>query len=156
MSCELETSITIRGTQEQLVAMLKVLHTFETKEEYAQWDLFFHVWETINGQLKKASLGPMTEDDFMRLAEGSDGSLSLFADGPRGDAYDTEPFEQLAEAVPDGAFSGRIEGIWAGEDILHTAEYSNGHLELYRRSQEDYLMEEYGIGEHGEEYEEDY
>jgi hypothetical protein len=145
MSCELETSITIRGTQVQLVAMLKVLQTFENAEEYKAWDLFFHVWETVNGKPKRASLSAMTEQDLTRLAAGSDGSLSLFADGPRGDAYDTEPFEQLAQAVPDGEFSGRIEGIWAGEDILHTAEYADGHLELYQRSQEDYMWENYGI-----------
>lgn len=160
MSCELETSITIRGTQEQLLAMLKVLQTFGTeggytsyltsdgKEGRTQWWLGgVHIWDHSTEKIKSIFLSGMTEEELNALAEKAGGSLDVFADGPSGAAFEANPFEQLAEAVPDGEFSGRIEGIMGGEDVYRSAEYADGHLELYERSHEDYLYEEYGICE---------
>lgn len=141
MSRELEMSVSMQGTSEELLAMLKVLVNYETKLRDTYWDNIRNNQADLNddcGYLENVrtadgiELKDLTDNELQKLAE-SRNKISISADGPFGtfaEPGDICFFEDLAEAAPNAAFSGRIIGVAWGEDIAHCASLSAGELAL--------------------------
>ena len=141
MSRELEMSVTVQGTPEELLAMLKVLVKYETELRDTYRDNMQNNHADLNddcGYLENVrtangiALKNLTDDELQKLAESSN-EISISADGPFGtfaEPGDICFFEDLEEAAPNATFSGRIIGVAWGEDIAHCASLSNGELEL--------------------------
>lgn len=158
MSREMYTSVAIEGTPDQLFAMLKTLQSFETDWQEQYWELAHSKQvgaELDHGYLERVEtcgcfLKDMTDEALRSLAEKSPRGCTIRADGPMGSFYEPGEiglFEKLAEAAPNAAFSGTIEGIAWGAEFRQTAELKNGHLELndkvYGDDDEGYYEEGY-------------
>lgn len=160
MSRELFTSITIEGTPDQLFAMLKALKSFETdwQEQYLELQRSGKSGaELDHGYLEyvrccNCYLKNLTDEELRALAEKSPYGCSVYAEGPSGSFYEPSEiglFEALAQAAPDAAFSGEIEGLAWGAEFRHTAELKNGHLALSSK------VSDNGDDEYEEDWEED-
>lgn len=160
MSRELFTSITIEGTPDQLFAMLKALKSFETdwQEQYLELQRSGKSGaELDHGYLEyvrccNCYLKNLTDEELRALAEKSPYGCSVYAEGPSGSFYEPSEiglFEALAQAAPDAAFSGEIEGLAWGAEFRHTAELKNGHLALRSK------VSDNGDDEYEEDWEED-
>lgn len=166
MSREMDTSVTIEGTPDQLFAMLKTLQSFETDWQKQYWELAHskrvgaeldhgylenvHSVRKNKGKYTTYTFRNMTDDELRAFVAEAGASIEVFADGPIGSFYEPGElglFETLAEAAPDAAFSGRITGIAWGAEFRHTAELKDGHLELddrvYDGEDSEYYQEEY-------------
>ena len=117
MSRELEMSVSMQGTSEELLAMLKVLVNYETKLRDTYWDNIRNNQADLNddcGYLENVrtadgiELKDLTDNELQKLAE-SRNKISISAVGPFGtfaEPGDNCFFEDLAEAAPNAAFSG--------------------------------------------------
>lgn len=149
MSADLDTSITLRGEKEELLAMLKVLKEFdmdtETLFQYRQTHPIYGYieWVEVLGNSQKRELKSMNEADLQDFISKAGNELSVHAMGPWGNyglPEDLGLFEALAEAAPNAYFEGAINGFITGADVGHYGTLENGLLCLqnYYKSDECY------------------
>lgn len=136
MSADLNTEITIQGTKDELLAMLKVLRYFET-EKYEQYRTqhncgYIHSLKVRNGS-DSYNLDTISDDELHTLIGDVSSELSISAAGPYGSFPSLEDvglFEALAEAAPTASFNGQCAGFVTGADVSLTAELIAGALYL--------------------------
>ncbi len=136
MSADLNTSIDMRGTTEELLSMLKVLRVFETeKREQYQKNRNCGYIESVkisgaSGRISSARLSDQEMIDF--LAEAGT-ELRVQAAGPWGAFHEPGEaglFEALAEAAPNAYFDGMISGFITGADVSHSGTLTDCKLLL--------------------------
>ena len=132
MSADLNTSITVKGNEEELLAILKILSMFEnenceryrTKHDCAYFDCVY-----ANGKRIK-DLSDEATTDFLKEAEGE---LQVEASGPYGvfdKLCEVGLFEAMADAAPGAWFRGNSSGFVTGADVSLDAELKDGTLHL--------------------------
>ena len=135
MSADLNMSISMRGSQEELAAMLKVLHYYETVKgaQYnASRNCAYIDWVQITSRGQSRHLD---ENNICELAAmtGS-GELTATAGGPYGHYAELQEvglFEAMADAAPNAWFSCSISGFVGSVDVSHSAELKDGQLNVY-------------------------
>lgn len=136
MSADLSTSISMRGNQEALAAMLKVLRSFETekREQYrTQRNCGYLEGVSVTGASGTCRTERMTDEEIQAFAATAGGELSIGAGGPWGVFNfpgDVGLFEALADVAPDAAFVGQIDGFITGADVFHRAELADGVMQI--------------------------
>lgn len=136
MSADLNTEITVRGNKEELLAILKVLRSFETDnhEQYRNnRDCAYLEGVEANCEADSCDVADATDDELVEFLEEAGNELEINSAGPWGAFFDPSDiglFERLAEAAPNAYFTGLIEGFVTGADVLHTAELNAGILSL--------------------------
>lgn len=136
MSADLNTYIKIRGTKEELLAMLKVIRLFATekREQYnAKRDCGYLEDVTVACEAAEEDLEEMTDEELAEFLERTDKELTVYAQGPWGCFYHPAEiglFEEMADAAPNAAFEGGIDGFITGADVNCAAELKDGILYL--------------------------
>lgn len=137
MSSEANTEITMQGTAEELLSMLRVLRIFET-DKAAQYSCR-HDCAYINDVTistsggKRINLKDSADEDLASFVSGIKKELQIQADGPWGAYYEPGEvglFEALADSAPTARFSGCIDGFDPGAKFRHTANLKDGKLYL--------------------------
>lgn len=144
MSADFNTELTVRGTKEEYLAILKVLHTY-ADERYQQYREQRNCW-----YLDK-KIGEVTEKTLESFLK--NGVFSILLSGPYGVMNgpvtdEVDLFERLADAAPGCCFEGSISGWDPGAEQGIDAKLENG--QLYLR----YTYKEFG-GEWDDEEEDD-
>ena len=132
MSADLNTSITIQGSGDELLAVLDVLKMYEKKHyrtKYVDARLQF-IRLTYEGEEKQ--LAEVKKRDRDRIQK-SGGTLEIEASGPYGSFYpvdETRVFENIADAAPNSSFTGKVEGFVSGADVIWEGNLKEGKLYL--------------------------
>ena len=136
MSADLNTTITIKGTPEELLAMLKVLKVFST-EKYVQYrekrDCGYINFVRVNSKASVCCVDNVSDEELLDFASNAGGKLVVDAGGPWGvfnQPGDVGLFEALADAAPGAQFEGHITGFITGADVAHSGELIDGKLYL--------------------------
>ena len=134
MSSDFNTGLTVRGTKEEYLAILKVLHTY-ADERYQQYREHRNCWyldEKIGEVTEKTLENYLKNGVFSILLSGPYGVMN----GPVPDEVDL--FERLADAAPSCSFEGSISGWDPGANQGIDAKLNNGLLYLR------YMYKEFG------------
>lgn len=134
MSADFNTELTVRGTKEEYLAILKVLHTY-ADERYQQYREQRNCW-----YLDK-KIGEVTEKTLESFLK--NGVFSILLSGPYGVMNgpvtdEVDLFERLADAAPGCSFEGSISGWDPGANQRINAKLANGLLYLR------YMYREFG------------
>ena len=132
MSADLNMSIEMCGSQEELEALLKVLHYYETKKQAqynASRNCAYITWVEITILGNRCHLEEKKISELAEMA-GSD-KLTATAGGPYG--YYATPseiglFEDMANAAPNAWFSCGVGGFMGSADVSFDAELKDGLL----------------------------
>lgn len=138
MSADLNTCISMQGTAEELLSMLRVLRVFETDNavRYSdQHDCAYIDMVTISGASgrKDTNLEDVPDEELSALVSGAKKGLQIWASGPWGIFYelgDVGLFEALAHSAPTARFSGSINGFVTGARVSLRADFRDGKLYL--------------------------
>lgn len=142
MSADFHTFITVSGTQDELLAVLKVLRFYErdlaeryrSSRDCAYIELV-NVKEGIDtSYFSGKELDSLTEEDIVALAAEMDGAMSVRASGPYGifSLVEEVPlFQDIAEAAPGAVFTGEISGFSDEVNQEAKGELKEGLLNLY-------------------------
>lgn len=133
-AADFNTSIIVKGTQEECLKVLKVLRYY-TNERQKQYDESSDCWYLLGDfELPEEVLKSFWKSGTMKLDLG--GPYGVW-NGPLFDEVDL--FEKIADAVPTCYFCGRISGWDAGGDQSIGAEFKDGklHQEFKREDLED-------------------
>jgi hypothetical protein len=145
MSADLITEIQIRGTKEEIMAILQVVRYFEN-EKYEQYkekrDCPYIQSVRISSNGKSLMTKGMSDNDIDTFISDSGNEVNLSANGPFGVYYmleDVGLFEAISVAAPTAAFSGSSDGYITGASVALTGELLNGTLYLrnYYEADED-------------------
>ena len=120
MSADLNTEITLNGSQKELLAFLKVLHNYQAGVKLS-WDQ-----ETGDAMLQAVRVNGEQLSAIDEHALAGKQQLKVTAGGPYGHFYrlkDTKLFEALADAAPAASFYGTISGFKTGADISLDADF---------------------------------
>ena len=126
MTVEFDTKITMRGTSEELLSMLKVLQQFETekKQQYLKNDDCGYIeMVTVQGASGGIQIAELSEQKLIDFLSGPRNVLSVEAFGPWGRFYEPGEvglFEALSEAAPNSFFDGNISGYSSYAEFRHT------------------------------------
>ena len=122
MSAEFFTEIEMKGTPEELTAILKALQLFAT-ERKKQWSKtgdcayveYVQVEEDPSGQ----AIDKLKEDELAALVEEMGDTLHVSFSGPWGvrGMKKAGVFQAMAEAAPNAWFEGNVNGIISGADV---------------------------------------
>ena len=122
MSAEFFTEIEMKGTSEELTAILKVLQLFAT-ERKERWSKtrdcayieYVEVEEDPSGQ----AIDKLKEDELAALVEEMDDTLHVNFSGPWGvrGMKKAGVFQAMAEAAPNAWFEGNVNGFISGADV---------------------------------------
>ena len=126
MSSDFSTELTVRGTKEAYLAILKVLHTY-ADERYQQYREHRNCW-----YLDK-KIGEVTEKTLENYLK--NGVFSILLGGPYGVMNgpmmdEVDLFERLADAAPGCSFEGSISGWDPGANQRIDAKLADGLLYL--------------------------
>ena len=136
MSADLNTSITMKGTFEELLSMLKVLQQFETEklQQYRKKkDCGYIDSVNVRGTSGEISIFELSEQKLIDFLTGAGNELFVEASGPWGcfcEPGEVGLFEALAEVAPTASFEGNINGFVTGADVNHTGKLIDGKLYL--------------------------
>lgn len=138
MSADLNTYISMQGTAEALLSMLRVLRVFETGNavQYSDRHDCAHIdMVTIKGASgrKNIRLEDVTDEELSVLVSGVKKGLRVEAGGPWGnfcELGDVGLFEALADSAPTARFSGSINGFVTGARVALAADFRDGKLYL--------------------------
>lgn len=135
MSADLNTCISMQGTAEELLSMLRVLSVFETDnaaQYFCRHDCAYIEDVTISTSGGKCiSLKDSADEDLASFVSGIKKKLQIQAYGPWGAYYDPSEvglFEALADSAPTARFSGSIKGFVTGARVALTADFKDGKL----------------------------
>ncbi len=152
MAADINTSIVVNGTKEQLVAFYEALKSLfeEKRQRYSEKrDCYYLQSLSIGTQpdlSTKISVTISPQDKIDELLSKLTDTLYVDMMGPYGRFWGITRinlFEILAEAVPDCAFQGFIGGFDAGGDLALSAELKDGLLNLkYMENHEDWRDED--------------
>ena len=147
MSADLNMSVEMRGNREELAAMLKVLHYYETKKQ-AQYNACRNCayidWVEITCQGKRCHLEEQRISELAAMAGNNE--LTATAGGPYG--YYATPseirlFEDMANAAPNAWFSCTIGGFVGNADVSYSAELKDGLLTVSASEEDDDSIDQY-------------
>lgn len=149
MSADIYSHVTIRGTEEEMLSMIKVLRHFEKDcyEQYeSQGDCAYIQWVRFKKgrkRLEDISLEDISDDELPNFVKTLNGEANIDITGPYGEFFDLSEvglFEAMAEAAPNASFEGLSNGFETGADISLQAILSNGILEIenYNRPNDTY------------------
>lgn len=121
---EFNTEITVKGSREEYLNVLKVLRYY-SEDRYEQYSSHKDCW-----YLSGVSLQDEDIDNYIK-----DGSMIVAVSGPYGvwtDPFDNciDLFEKIADAVPDCWFCGSVSGWDAGGEFELSAELKDSILYL--------------------------
>lgn len=134
MSADINTFIEMRGSKEDLFAMLKVINYFE-KEMYEQYCNehncgYVHFFRMNNG---REELMLNDENSIREFLEKSHDGINVELSGPYGVFFalsEVGLFEAIADAAPNAYFNGTSSGFTTGGDIALSGELKDGKLNL--------------------------
>lgn len=132
MSADLNTTITIQGDGDELLAVLDVLKMYEKKHyktKYVDARLDY-IRLTYEGEEKQ--LDEVKKRDRDRIQK-TGGTLEIEASGPYGSFYpvdETRVFENIADVAPNSSFTGKVKGFVIGADIMWEGKLDGGKLYL--------------------------
>lgn len=134
MAADFNTEILMKGTDEELLNMIKVLKRYET-DMYNQYkekrDCEYIMSVRINGD---KSLESLSDDDLKDVVQNSQRTVKVTAEGPYGVFGLLEEvclFEDMAVAAPNAYFNGLMFGFNAGGEQAKRGEMENECLHLY-------------------------
>ena len=122
MSAEFDTTVTIKGSEDELKALLKVLRYYQD-EMYERY---------CNGE-ECAYLEDFSasDEEILATAKNNGGSVEFEIIGPYGyfvDPDEIELFDDMAKAAPNSYFKCHVEGFNCGADIDYTYELKDGEV----------------------------
>ena len=125
MSASLTTIVTLRGTKEELIAMIRAIRDFadSSKKQYQ---------ESRNCGYIEPPFPNMTDAAIEKLV-GRLKEITLEMDGPYGafeEPYQVPIFERIADAAPTASFTGETSGFVTGASIGTDAKFNNGTLSV--------------------------
>ena len=144
MSADLNTEITMKGTEEELFSLVKVIQSFEN-EKYERYKtkhdcgcLVFCMIIEGEADFSKIlsngkSLKELSDEEIQSLISNANGEISIKAGGPYGvfsELFEVGVFEELACAAPSAYFKGISSGFVTGADVSLTGELKEGILYL--------------------------
>ena len=136
MSADLNTSITMRGSFEELLSMIKVLQLFES-EKLQQYrttkDCGYIEWVNVQGASGVIRTSELSEQKLIEFLSNAGNELIIDAAGPWGafcEPGEVGLFEALSEAAPNAFFDGNINGFVTGADVSHIGKLIDGKLHL--------------------------
>ena len=144
MSADLNTEITMKGTEEELFSLVKVIQSFEN-EKYEQYNTkhdcgYIEFCRIIEGeadfsktQSNGKSLEELSDEDIHSLISKANGEIRILASGPYGVFFnisEVELFQEMACAAPTAYFNGFSSGFVTGADVSLTGELKEGILYL--------------------------
>ena len=126
MSADFNTELTVKGTKEEYLAILKVLHTYadERRQQYREQRNCWYLDGMIGEDTEKAVEEYLEKGVFSIGFSGPYGVMN----GPVTDEVDL--FERLADAAPGCSFEGSISGWNPGAERGIDAKLENGLLYL--------------------------
>ena len=150
MSVSLKTNITMSGTQDEVIAMLKVLQTYvnENADQYKRThDCCYLDWARIQEGRKEVSIRKMSVEEMKAYLEKHGTSLTLNASGPLGafsELTEVTMFEEIASAAPYASFEGHSEGCITPDIMSCTGILKDGKLALSAFCQSE-MQWQYGV-----------
>ena len=128
---DFNTEITVKGTSEEIAAILKVIAQY-TKDNN---DIYFD-----SASAGKAEILSLSDDEIEKLALTFDSKIDICASGPYGSfglLDEVSVFQEIAYAAPHSSIVGEADGFNAGGDQSMKAELSDGILHLYYKYPDD-------------------
>lgn len=144
MSADLNTEITMKGTEEELFSLVKVIQSFET-EKYEQYKTkrdcgYLESCRIVAGEAnwfktfsEGKSLKGLSDMEIQSLISSANGEISISTGGPYGvfsELSEVGLFEEMACAAPSAYFKGVSSGFVTGADVSLTGELKEGILYL--------------------------
>ena len=118
MSACIDTNITMKGSLEELLDMIKVLE-----------DSMY-----LSGHMiKKKYIKDISEEELKKLIEDSNNEITIDMMGPYGifeELSNTKVFETLADVSPNAYFMGTMEGFMGSSNVSLTGKLENKKLYL--------------------------
>ena len=142
MSADFNTSITVAGTAEEIVAILKVIKEYEEekpKQYQEEHNCGYIEYVRINKKMEFFGAGEkhlknMSEEEIAAYIAALKGVLYVEAAGPYG-AFgwleEVDLFKDMADIAPTASFSGWMSGFDTGSDQTVKSELKDGLLHLY-------------------------
>lgn len=118
MSACIDTNITMKGSLEELLDMIKVLED----SKYLSGHM-----------IKKKYIKDISEEELKKLIEDSNNEITIDMMGPYGifeELSNTKVFETLADVSPNAYFMGTMEGFTGGSNVSLTGKLENKKLYL--------------------------
>ena len=144
MSGDFNTTITLKGTKEELMAMVNVLKTYATEKSQRYNDNhdcayleYVEVSDNNEDEMDVIDLTFMDDDDLDELNEMLDNpekTIYVYAPGPYGifGLLEEVPlFEDMAEVAPNASFDGTMSGFNTGGAQKLKGVLEKGLLHLY-------------------------
>jgi hypothetical protein len=150
-AADLNTKITMKGTEEELFSLIKVIRSFEN-EKHEQYNTkhdcgYLDSCRLIAGEDNFSnmfsdgiSLEKQSDEDIKSLISTANGKISVTAEGPYGvfaELSENGLFAEMARAAPSAYFKGVSYGFVTGEDVSLTGELKEGILYLEEYSMPD-------------------
>ena len=118
MSACIDTNITMKGSLEELLDMIKVLED----SKYLSGHM-----------IKKKYIKDISEEELKKLIEDSNNEITIDMMGPYGifeELSNTKVFETLADVSPNAYFMGTMEGFMGSSNVSLTGKLENKKLYL--------------------------
>ena len=118
MSACIDTNITMKGSLEELLDMIKVLED----SKYLSGHM-----------IKKKYIKDISEEELKKLIEDSNNEITIDMMGPYGifeELSNTKVFETLADVSPNAYFMGTMEGFTGSSNVSLTGKLENKKLYL--------------------------
>ena len=118
MSACIDTNITMKGSLEELLDMIKVLED----SKYLSGHM-----------IKKKYIKDISEEELKKLIEDSNNEITIYMMGPYGifeELSNTKVFETLADVSPNAYFTGTMEGFTGSSNVSLTGKLENKKLYL--------------------------
>ena len=116
MSACIDTNITMKGSLEELLDMIKVLED----SKYLSGHM-----------IKKKYIKDISEEELKKLIEDSNNEITIDMMGPYGifeELSNTKVFETLADVSPNAYFMGTMEGFTGSSNVSLTGKLENKKL----------------------------
>ena len=145
MAADFNTEILIKGTNEELLAMVMVLKKYVTEkhEQYNKEHNCAYLESVyING---RDSLSMITDEQIKEIVQSSNGTINVEAMGPYGIfgfLWEVPLFENMAEVAPNAYFEGLMSGFNPGGDQAQKGVLENKKLHIFRKYPDDFYDED--------------
>ena len=128
MSADFWTELTLKGTEEEIFSMLKVMRMYGDKyEEYKKHHNCAYLENDYEG---------LSDEDLLVHAKNAKGKLEIECSGPYGVfglLEEVALFKDLADAAPTASFTGLISGFDSGGDQELKGTLRAGLLKQYTK-----------------------
>lgn len=125
------TYMTLRGTTEELLEMLRVLRGYKENNRECQFDSL-RISPGIDTETMEITQ-ISTDDEIVDFFSRPKLKIEVDAEGPYGvgDVSESELFEKMAQAAPGAEFAGIIKSRDTGGQECYRGELKKGKLNLY-------------------------